>query len=91
MQIVEIFSTDQQSSGWSFPPFHAVVIGFCLMELERGNNFIELDFNIACIYMRVCEAEQKEPRYFQYPIVERVCCKFSCYNILKNFELISVW
>jgi len=51
MQIVEIFSTDQQLSGWfggnGFPPFRAVVIGFCLMELERGNNFIEFDFNIA--------------------------------------------
>lgn len=57
MQIVEIFSTDQQLSGWfrgnGFPPFHAVVIGFCLMELERGNNFIELDFNIAQICLWV--------------------------------------
>lgn len=65
MQIVEIFSTDQQLSD---PPaaqptptlleqpnqrpiepstnLSCCCDWFCLMELERGNNFIELDFNV---------------------------------------------
>lgn len=70
MQIVEIFSTDQQLSDPPFCPTNPNPIHFprtteptthrtvepsylscccdwfCLMELERGNNFIELDFNV---------------------------------------------
>lgn len=71
MQIVEIFSTDQQLSDppscptnsnpthsprTTEPTTHRTVEPsynlscccdwFCLMELERGNNFIELDFNV---------------------------------------------
>lgn len=64
MQIVEIFSTDQQLSSprSALPtptppqptdpsnrrPVHLSCCcdWFCLMELERGNNFIELDFNV---------------------------------------------
>lgn len=64
MQIVEIFSTDQQlSAACPAPPappaprltrqaiepanhLSCCCDWFCLMELERGNNFIELDFNV---------------------------------------------
>lgn len=57
-------------AGHGFPPFRPVVIGFCLMELERGNNFIELDFNMAYIFVSVCP-EQKDPRYIWCPVREK--------------------
>lgn len=86
MQIVEIFSTDQQLSGGAGggggqqPPhpqptahLSCCCDWFCLMELERGNNFIELDFNMQekerggdGEYERGKQslAQKREPRYF---------------------------